>query len=75
MKAEPGSPLARARMSAHNAFDPKWQSRQMTRSQAYKWLAQQLGVSERECHMLKFDIPMCERVISVCCIDSFKDLI
>lgn len=27
-RAQPGSPLARARMAAHAAFDPKWEKGQ-----------------------------------------------
>lgn len=66
MKAAPGSPLAAARMRAHAAFDPSWQSGLMTRSQAYNWLSQKLGIPKSECHMLLFDIAMCNLVVETC---------
>lgn len=67
-RAEPGSPLAKARIAAHAAFDPLWQDDQfgMTRGEAYTWLAAQLGVSKQECHMLYFNAEMCRRVEGVC---------
>lgn len=69
--AQPGSPLARARCQAHAAFDPKWQSGSMTRTEAYAWLAKELGISKKACHMLNFDMEMCLRVVSICTLDDF----
>lgn len=63
--APPGSALARARMRAHAAFDPIWREGYMTRSLAYTWLARKLRISKVNCHMIKFDIAMCERVVEV----------
>lgn len=63
--APPGSALARARMRAYAAFDPIWRDGHMTRSSAYAWLAKALRVSKMNCHMIKFDIAMCERVVEV----------
>jgi hypothetical protein len=63
--------LAQARVRAHAAFDPKWQSGLMTRSEAYTWLALQLGVPRAECHMLRFDIETCNKVIALCVVDDF----
>lgn len=74
MSAEPGSALARARQAAHRAFDPKWQAGRMSRSQAYNWLSQKLGIRKHECHMIQFDIPTCERVIAICLSDDFEVL-
>jgi len=64
--AIPGSPLAKARQAAHRAFDTSWQSGKCSRTDAYIWLAQQLNISVKKCHMLQFDVAMCERVISIC---------
>jgi hypothetical protein len=72
--AEPGSPLARARCMAHSAFDPMWQSGKMSRSEAYTWLARQLSIPKHRCHMLQFDIEMCNRVVEVCTANDFEDL-
>lgn len=36
------------------------------RGSAYKWLAQQLGITSDECHIGMFDIDMCKRVVEIC---------
>lgn len=46
-----GSPTAIARMKAHEIFDLIWKRRIMTRSDAYAWLAVQMGWPEADCHM------------------------
>lgn len=74
-KAPPGSPLAAARMAAHAAFDPMWRSGEMSRSAAYRWLAQQLNLSKEECHMLQFDIETCRRVKQLCDARDFGKLV
>lgn len=73
-QAEPGSDLARARIEAHGAFDVLWQSGHMTRSEAYQWLADQLGVSKSDCHMVNFDEATCDRVRRLCDQYMFKEL-
>lgn len=62
----PGSALAKARVKAHRAFDPIWQSGAMSRSDAYRWLAAQLGIPFNDCHMVKMDEATCGRVVEVC---------
>jgi hypothetical protein len=37
--------------AAHSAFDKLWTSGHMTRSAAYRWLGQQLGLDKRDCHI------------------------
>lgn len=73
-KADPGSALARARCQAHAAFDPTWQSGRMTRTAAYLQLAKRLGLKKADCHMLHFDIAMCERVVALYTLDDFEVL-
>lgn len=55
-----------ARIRAHAAFDPSWQSGQMKRNHAYNWLSQKLGIPKAECHMLLFDVAMCDRAVAIC---------
>src|SRR5690554_3718497 len=57
--------LRRRKMEAHSAFDPIWQDGWMTRSDAYKWLADQLGISRTECHIGEFDEELCRQVVLV----------
>lgn len=69
-----GAPLGRladkalraAKMRAHAAFDPSWKSGHMSRAQAYAWLAGQLGLDKKSCHIGMFDVEMCNRVVAVC---------
>lgn len=54
------------RSRAHDAFDPLWQSGEMSRNAAYRWLAQELGIERDDCHMSLFNKTMCEKVIDIC---------
>jgi len=62
--------LRRAKQAAHAAFDPIWKKgkggRQVKRSEAYAWLAGQLGISLDECHIGMFDFETCCRVVALC---------
>lgn len=72
-RAEPGSPLARARMAAHDAFDPLWKEGHMTRSEAYAWLAEKLGIRKSDCHMVNFDQATCQQVYNLCMQRYFQE--
>ena len=56
--------LRKARMAAHAAFDPKWKNGNMTRRDAYTWLADQLGYEP--VHIGESDIARCKRIVEVC---------
>lgn len=56
--------LRKAKMAAHAAFDPLWKSGEMTRSEAYAWLASTLGTSQANCHIGMFDVDGCNAVIA-----------
>lgn len=65
--------LRKAKIQAHAAFDPLWrknygwtQTRFPGRKEAYKWLAEQLGISRDDCHIGMFDVALCARVVEVC---------
>jgi hypothetical protein len=61
------APTRRARSQAKAAFNPIWKRGVMTRSEAYAWLAAQLGIAKpEECHIGWFDVAQCERVVEVC---------
>lgn len=72
--APPGSDLAKARIAAHAAFDPLWQSGRMTRTKAYSELARRLGIPKHMAHMQMFDKATCERVIALFLVDDFETL-
>lgn len=54
------------RKKAHEVFDPIWRKGLLSRSQAYAWLADQLGIRVEECHISWFDAETCEKVIRIC---------
>ncbi len=58
--------LRRRKNEAHAAFDPLWKSGQMSRNEAYHWLAGRLGIPKEECHIGMFDERRCELVVQVC---------
>ena len=66
--------LRKAKISAHTAFDSLWKrkielakcSKFQARKAGYKWLAQELGIDGKDCHIGMFDVAMCNRVIEVC---------
>lgn len=58
--------LRKAKMAAHAAFDPLWKSGKHKRGQMYGWLANQLGIEKKDCHIGMFDVDLCMRVVTVC---------
>jgi hypothetical protein len=77
-----GKPLGRlankalrdAKVAAHAAFDPLWQAKQRrdscskakARGAGYKWLADQLGIDRKDCHIGMFTVEQCSKVVEVC---------
>lgn len=54
--------LRNARHAAHRAFDKIWRCRHMTRTDAYHWLALQMGMPRGDCHMGMMTVEECQRV-------------
>ena len=48
----------------HQAFDPLWQDGQMSRSKAYSWAAEALGLPKNLTHIGMFDVETCKRLIA-----------
>lgn len=69
--------------AAHEAFDPLWNGPQhspipecrprFTRMEAYKWLAQKMGIHPAFCHIGRFDEEQCKQVIAI--MADHKELI
>lgn len=74
MGSPAGAETRRARMDAHAAFDPMWQKRariskltvKQARGAGYKWLAAQLGIDRKDCHIAEMDAAMARRVVEIC---------
>ena len=55
-----------ARKRAKALFNPLWQSGEMTRTEAYHWLAHAMGIPDvEECHIGWFNVEECNKVVSV----------
>ena len=55
------------KVQAHEVFDRKWKSGgQKKRTKMYFWLAGELGISEKDCHIGMFDVETCKKVVEVC---------
>lgn len=65
--------LRRARMAAHAAFDPIWKDGDMSRTRAYEWLAEAMGIEPDYCHIGLFDVWQCEKVKQLCAGRDFAD--
>ena len=69
-----GPETRRARSEAHAVFDPMWQKRQRlsglskhhARGKGYKWLAAQLGIEPKDCHIGMMDAATARRVVEIC---------
>lgn len=61
------APMRDARKKAKAAFEPLYNGGPFSRTDAYKWLAGQLGIRNyAECHIAWFDVAQCNRVIIAC---------
>ncbi len=57
--------LRKAKSLAHREFDPIWRDGGMSRSEAYLFLSQELGIPPKECHIGMFDLAQCAKVSQV----------
>lgn len=59
--------LRRWKKEAHAAFDPLWQRGRFRgrRNDAYRWLAEQMGIPVEETHIGMFDVEQCRRAIQI----------
>jgi len=66
--------LRKAKQAAHAAFDPLWQakirrdkcSKGQARRAGYRWLAEQLGIPFKRCHIGYMNLDECRKVVEVC---------
>lgn len=67
----------KARCSAHVIFDRHWKLAygKLDRTEAYRWLAGQLGIQAEDCHIGNFNYDTCQRVVAVCQGISTGDIV
>jgi len=61
-----GPETRKARMAAHEAFDPIWKSGRLTRSGAYQWLADRMGALPGQTHISWMTAAEAQRVVIYC---------
>lgn len=69
-----GPETRRAREEAHAAFDPMWGKRMAisgisktkARGRGYKWLAAQMGMDPKDCHIGMMNAAQARRVVEIC---------
>lgn len=54
------------RIETHQIFDDFWRRCGMNRTQAYKWLADQMHIPHKRAHIGGFEMDDCARVIELC---------
>lgn len=54
------------RIVAHRALDSVWKGGWMTRNETYAWLANKMGLREKEMHIGYFSYYYCQEVIRIC---------
>lgn len=54
------------RKKVHQAVDPMWKSRQMTRSQVYKWIQEAMNLSQEEAHIGMMNEEQCQQLLLLC---------
>lgn len=57
------SALRQKRILAHQSFDQLWKRGIFTRDQAYRWMADKLGLSTSQAHIALFNDYLCDQVI------------
>lgn len=58
--------LRRWKSTAHKVFDQIWKSGEMTRKEAYQFLAKQMQLTPETCHIGMFNINQCKAVYAIC---------
>ncbi len=54
------------RMETHRVFDEMWRRLKWSRTKAYKWLAKEMGLPDKEAHIGGFEMAQCQFVIDLC---------
>ena len=65
--------LRAKRQQTHKIFDELWKSGRTSRSKAYKWLSNKMGLSSKDCHIGLFDEELCQKVINICLSEDRND--
>ncbi len=59
------SELRSWKQQAHSNFDPLWKTGRMNRHEAYAWLADQMKIDFKDCHIGMFNVAQCKDVVRI----------
>lgn len=59
------SSLRKLRSECHKEFDELWKNHNITRANAYKWLAEQMSINISNCHIAMFNEQHCKKVLKI----------
>jgi hypothetical protein len=54
------------RQETHNIFDSFWTEQGWTRDNAYRWLAESMGIPNSDAHIANFEMDECEHAVRLC---------
>jgi len=57
--------LRKWKSMVHGLFDPIWKNKKMRRGEAYSWLAKELQIDEKECHVGMFSLERCQKSVAI----------
>ena len=57
--------LKSLRTYTHNAFDKLWKEEGYTRTEAYEWLAEAMGLSAKKAHIALFNANQCRQLLDL----------
>lgn len=58
--------LREARNASKQPFEMLWRHGAMSRKQAYRWLAEKMGITAEQCHFGLFNIEQCHKARDLC---------
>lgn len=58
--------LRSLRKDLHIIFDQRWENGKCQRTNSYRWLAKQMGITNNKCHIGKFNKEQCEEALMIC---------
>lgn len=57
--------LRKARTEAHMSLDRMWKHGIMHRARTYQWLAQQMQMKTKDCHIGSMNVEQCKQVVQL----------
>lgn len=64
-----------ARVEAHSVFDAAWRARGMTKKEAYRWLQDITGLSDKGAHISRFTVEQCADLVArIALLETMREM-